>query len=580
MPTSEEIRAAWIETLFSTQPAVRPRAEAAAHALYAALGLPPPRQFLWFDGPCDAAWAAALLFAPSTHPWSVILRQAERVAAQRATMERIREHLCQAVALPDWPGVLAAAGSSLESRLTGKRVFEARLSLYPDLPALHRNSSFSDADDLHRAEGHFRGIARGVLGLQESARPVGQLINHSPLSLYPISLMAADEAQAAGGPVPPLLHALWEVARSSGPWWGFEHAVILTGRPAEIHRNGRLLLHSDDGPAAVYRDGWRVYAWEGQAVEKPGPPEPFPVPAPPRTANAQSRPVRPARQASRRKTKLAVGAYLDRYLAGEYKPVWDELIALGPSVRQEPYAESARLVAEETMRRVAANVRTVVESLASIGYRFKTQGMWLDDFAERTEGILELAESLGQGETKMHRSLKESVARRKRQRQPSDYQVRAHVPPGPQTAEHLRQLEESAGPVPLSLRAFYEIVGSVDLIGDHPAIVPPDSRGYFLPDPLVVFPLDAVLRESIDFPNGRIAIAPDAYHKADFSGGAPYEMALPDARADGELLNEPHHLFFVDYLRLAFRHGGFPGYEGIDRVRGVIDVLAEHLRPF
>jgi len=40
---------------------------------------------------------------------------------------------------------------------------------------------------------------------------------------------------------------------------------------------------------------------------------------------------------------------------------------------------------------------------------------------------------------------------------------------------------------------------------------------------------------------------------------------VPDARADGEFLNERHGLYFVDYLRLAFRFGGFPGYDGYDR---------------
>ncbi|MGO9262401.1 MAG: DUF6745 domain-containing protein [Bryobacteraceae bacterium] len=599
MPSPAEIRAAWLAQLFSTEPADRPRAQAAVAGLYAALGLPAPRHFLWFDGPLDAAWAAALLIARTGHPWDVILRLPDRTAAQRATMERIREHLRHAMAAPDWPGVLAAAGSSLES-LDGKRIFEARLSLYPDVQTLRRSSTFSDDDDLHRAEGHFRGIARGVLGLQESARPVGVLINHSPLSLYPVSIMAADEAQAAGGAVPPLLAALWEIACSSGPWFGFEHAVILTDRPAEIHLNDRLLLHSADGPAAVYRDGWRVHAWEGEAVEKPGPPEPFFVPIPPRAGSRSARPApRPARKATARKVparraparkaptrKARPGGvpYLDRYLAGEYQQVWADLIALGPAVREAPHAAGAQLVAQETMRRVAANVRTVVGRLHSIGYRFKTQGMWLDQFAGRAEQVLDLAETLGQGESKVHHRLKQSVAQQRRERKPSDYEIRAHVPPGPQTPEHLRQLDELAGPVPLSLAAFYEIVGSVDLMGYHPAISPPDSRGYFLPDPLVIFPLDAMLLEYDELSEanyGRITLAPDAYHKADFSGGAPYEMALPDARADGELLNERHKLFFVDYLRLVFRHGGFPGYEGIDRdVPAEIVMLGQGLQPF
>ena len=192
MPSPAEIRAAWLKVLLSTEPADRPRAQAAVAELYAALGLPAPRHFLWFDGPCDAAWAAALLIARAGHPWDVILRQAERTAPQRATMERIREHLRHAVAEPDWPGVLAAAGSSLESYLDGKRIFEARLSLYPDIPTIWRSSTFSDHDDLHRAEGRFRESLASCL--QENTRPVGMLVKYSPLSLYPVSIIAADEA--------------------------------------------------------------------------------------------------------------------------------------------------------------------------------------------------------------------------------------------------------------------------------------------------------------------------------------------------------------------------------------------------
>jgi hypothetical protein len=99
----------------------------------------------------------------------------------------------------------------------------------------------------------------------------------------------------------------------------------------------------------------------------------------------------------------------------------------------------------------------------------------------------------------------------------------------------------------------------------------------------VVFPLDQMLLgpdPAAEGNSGRICIALDAYHKAEFSGGAPYELALPDARADGELLNERHGLFFVDYLRLAFRWGGFPGYDGVAHRYGVIEALRADLLPF
>jgi hypothetical protein len=275
-------------------------------------------------------------------------------------------------------------------------------------------------------------------------------------------------------------------------------------------------------------NGWRIYAWEGQAVESPGPPEPPLVLGPQGFARA---PVvsTPTPEPTSRSRK----SFLERYCDGEYKEVWDELITLGPAVRQAPYARPAQLVAEETMRRVAANVDTVIRPLGSMGYRFRME-----------KG--------------------------------------AHIPPGAQIDCFLKKLDDLAGPTPLSLATFYKIVGSIDLTGHHEQL-PASSGGYFLPDPLVVFLLDQMLLEydaAVEANFGRICIAPEVYHKADFSSGAAYKMALPDPGADGKLLNERHGLFFVDYLRLAFGCGGFPGYDGMERLPGAIALLRRDLLAF
>jgi hypothetical protein len=253
--------------------------------------------------------------------------------------------------------------------------------------------------------------------------------------------------------------------------------------------------------------------------------------------------------------------------------VWADLVALGPDVRKPRYKSEALEVARETMRRVEANVRTVVARLLMLNYRFKTKGMWLDESAARSESILGLP---GAADSPYAERLRESTKRQREQRRLTDYEIRAHIPPGPDAAQHLKELDKQAGTVPLSLWAFYEIVGEVDLIGHHDQISPEA-------DPLVVFPLEAMLQSCGDeiTEEGRIPIAPDHYHKANISGGAPYEIALPDPRADAELLNEPHNLLFVDYLRLVFRHGGFPGYAGMDRdVPKEIAILAQDLQPF
>jgi len=159
--------------------------------------------------------------------------------------------------------------------------------------------------------------------------------------------------------------------------------------------------------------------------------------------------------------------------------------------------------------------------------------------------------------------------------------ARAHTPPPPDIHDQIVSFEREYAALPLSLRVFYEVVGEVNLIGSHPTLAPADRA--IAPDPLVVYALDEgalEYDEEEDEEEGRpsaITIAPDDLHKANTSGGDAYEMAIPDLRADGELLNERHQLFFVDYLRLCFRFGGFPGYDGAAKVPAELSTLKAEL---
>jgi hypothetical protein len=70
-----------------------------------------------------------------------------------------------------------------------------------------------------------------------------------------VSLAGADKA--AG---------LIRVAQCCGWWWPKEGAVILTERPNRLHRDSSNRLHSSDGLAIGYPDGWGIYAWHGIRV--------------------------------------------------------------------------------------------------------------------------------------------------------------------------------------------------------------------------------------------------------------------------------------------------------------------------
>lgn len=214
--------------------------------------------------------------------------------------------------------------------------------------------------------------------------------------------------------------------------------------------------------------------------------------------------------------------YLERYHKGEMEQVWNDLQALGPAVRQEPHYALAREVAAETMRRVRRNCERLTARLRSAGYVF---GLYPDGSSGYyTEGAL--------------------------------------VAPSSSSRADLAELEEMVGPLPLSLVAFWQEVGSVDWVGMHPSW--PDGL-----DPLVVYPPEAALSDlelEEDQAEGstqiEVALAPDDLHKDNVSGGSPYSVALPDPAADFLLLNERHKLLFVPYLRLAIlRWGGFPGLD-------------------
>lgn len=208
--------------------------------------------------------------------------------------------------------------------------------------------------------------------------------------------------------------------------------------------------------------------------------------------------------------------YLERYEAGDHETVWDELVALGATVRQEPLLSDALAVARLTMARAQENISRLVPRLHDLGYQF--------NFPD------------------------EIVA-----------------PPSAGLVDPTEWLDHHGGPLPLSLRAWYEIVGSVDFMGSHPDW---DSREA---DPLVVFPVELAAQEYQDWRHWRdeegsvagpfsITVAPGRLEKAGDQGSETYRIQLPTDAADALLVGEWHGTTFVGYLRACFRWGGFPGF--------------------
>ncbi len=244
----------------------------------------------------------------------------------------------------------------------------------------------------------------------------------------------------------------------------------------------------------------------------------------------------------------AQGDLLNRYRKGEHEAVWSDLRL--HEVVAGDFRDEALAVASETMARVRRNADLIAERLAARGW-------------SALSGALRL-EPNAQGGKVMQRI--ETVT--------------------------------SCG-LPASLRAFWQVVGGIDLIWDHGSGEQAPDLGVALDlaamDPLAVDAPDRaeyVLDEWRDQRAGvdpdladpfRLDLAPAARHKANAGSGPAYCVELPFLGADPFFVNEPHNLPFVDYLRLAFRWGGFPGLEKhADRpdVHALVADLTRGLEPF
>jgi hypothetical protein len=285
-----------------------------------------------------------------------------------------------------------------------------------------------------------------------------------------------------------------------------------------------------------------------------------------------------------------MSSFLERYERGEHERVWDELLALGAAVREEPHSADALAVARETMRRARHNIERLILRLESLGFAFGYD--WV--LQEEPPAYVKRRPALAAGWRGW------VVA--------AQHDYCTYRPPQPDAQERIAELERQTATLPLSLRAWYEVVGTVDLVGKPPPSWTREALGYALPDvtaeqelrarfaaaagshgvtdieyhrlmrqhavlwhaahdwdvyldPLLVLPVEVALAESVAGVDDmfKILVAPEGTRKWFQGDGDPYSIMVPNPAADAELINEWHGSTFVTYLRKAFQWGGFPG---------------------
>jgi len=300
--------------------------------------------------------------------------------------------------------------------------------------------------------------------------------------------------------------------------------------------------------------------------------------------------------------------FYSRYIAGEFREVWMELAALGDAVWLDPIAADVLAVCYETMHRAKTNIEILVGALDAEGYDFhptvyspywrRSQRMkeWVESHDESAQLVVA---SMQEPLMKLPEPVRSQMNAARKARLPLAMETarafRDHrlgivrpfeLPPGVARG-WLRKITSPAGDLPLSLRAWYSTIGCVNLVGRHPEIAPPGLEC----DPLFVAPIKCVVDAceawqedyagAKERPPFRMPISPPRSVKAGSSAeGSHYVITLPSATLEAVIENEPHGLGFVDYLRLAFEWGGFPGYADMpDKAPALIYRIKDQLLP-
>ena len=258
--------------LYSTERANRPIAEAAIGSLYRDAGLDPP-PCVWVRSPREAMLAQGVLRALAGFLGGPAKNQARAWQAVR----RARPH---DVGSEDWEGLIDTLQPSLVDVAQPARIFAGDYTTLawdpPDYTGIILGGTNPGAARLIQGSLAIRTVvnrqqAAITYALGDEAVFAGVHFDHPtglPQSINALIVAEQVHAQRKGWVPLTRTTAMVTLLETCGGWWPTPLAVVLTERPIVAKRDERGLLHSADGPALAYADGWRVFANHGTPVPR------------------------------------------------------------------------------------------------------------------------------------------------------------------------------------------------------------------------------------------------------------------------------------------------------------------------
>ena len=232
-----EFRERWTKIGLCTDPADRPRAEAAIHESYRAAGLQPPRKIVWCGSPLSQGLTRAIILDNNKQ-----LMASVGASVRDSVGDSVRASVWDSV----WDSVGASVGDSVGDSVgasVGDSVGDSvRASVQASVWDSVWASVWASVGD---------SVGDSVRGQHDA----------SWLAFYRYFKEVCqldDQTRKLAG--------LWELAQSAG--WALPHANIcwVSERHNVLVRDDRGRLSNLAGPACAYPDGWAIYAVHGVRV--------------------------------------------------------------------------------------------------------------------------------------------------------------------------------------------------------------------------------------------------------------------------------------------------------------------------